>query len=1842
MPHSDSIQPAGDYPALVPLGSHAAIAPIPLKRPITLIGRRKEVVRLHLESSTVSKAHCAIVLNDWGCYIHDLGSRTHTWVNGQQITDADLADGDVVQIGRFQFKYVAARKVSPKTEALAGELVVSTLTDSLPVNTRVFRIGRRPSCDLQFDEPKVSNIHALLFACNGQWIVRDLASRTGVWLGGQPVRQAEIDDGSRLKIGSAVITFRHRHLDFEADDGADDDVAAPLTLGEALPAITAEPADDFASPPAHDSLAGALNFAPAPVPPQPIEQPLALADPVAEFPAQPLPPELVDDFAGDEIPGDDIPSADALASLRRGWRAPASEDAIPLSETHPPAARARPFEPPVVPVSESAPLDDDAAADLLERLGGEPEEIDLADLLGDTPLVPDSPSAKAETPHALPPLAPHPVSTPVPAPVPFETVVTDEFGEIVSGVIPQERVAETTPPGEVAETVVEVPLPTDEAVDESLTALDPLTDELPATSATEAADDFAMDLEPLAPDEKAEVDLTTPVADAGFPLDEAVAESAAVIDPVLDELPVAQTAPVETPPEPVAETPAAEPVFEAELEPLELDDAEPELIAPVDDAAFPLDTAVAEVSPVVDPVLDELPAADAPAADAPVVAAEIAPEPATIEAPADAEIEPGLDLEPINFAFVEAPAAPADVFAEASPEIAPVSPEEIAELKAEVPAESDDVEVFAAPVTDDELDASGEQPEPVAELADIDFEFDIEPPAVESAAAGLSADPGATVAETPDETLVIGELPPAEARPEPEDKIPTEAAAESPAVLSETAPAEIDSAAAGLNEEDAFDFFADESATAAAVVAEEDEIVRPVPPRPITPLPAPADEASVEIFDASPGESFGGLSLESADEEEPAAVNDSVTDTAMAVDLSAFIDGEREDDDEDAEWEDAAPPAEPVMEAGEEMPPVQGGTLRDLIPDHSPLIGGMFTPEGPMMIGGSPVVNFNAPPPPRPAPPATPSAPAHAVEQPARRRPLRVGFGGRTGKPSPFARGETSIVSDALAGTAAAESVDVFATPSPTAQDVEALAPEIASVPETVDLAEPSLAPVEDDVAPAESFVETAEPAPREVPLSAIKTEEDEIQAVAELFRPRPQHGMNGHVPTPFGQVPIPVAPRSQDDPVHAAQVRRARYRRIIGCLVATVPLAVGGVFAVYHFVQPYAMIDAKITYAGLDRLGIEDASTFRGKQNEALQSEQIRQKAIELLPAEATYGFLRDGQSLQKTLDPDPSIRWPADESGVMRLRIKSFDKAGDMGRMRALAQALIVSGGADKVQADLDAANAQIRSDTASSERKKRQLDDVNATLQDLQQAGNSRPGLDEIARLQNDRKKADDTLTSIKSTRQELEASVQVLQRPESVSLAPQTQVDVAQSDAALADLSQQLAQVQKQSETDKADAAGRSAAARTALDNSIAQFQNDLKGAQQLKQSPELAAYVDAANRIFLQTRELTEDLIRRQENYRTRLTELRARLAEKNEANTKDRIAKDEELKKLNDRLAIETRQLNAATAEGDTINAKKNELDIQLVKSLIGAREDLAKNDPVYNEAAEQLQAIIDQTEQTILDDRKHIDEKLTSVQADFARSAPAVEKLPDEQKVLKDSIEQKLADVNDKRKAYDAAADQAQAAQVKIEQDQKDKATALQLQIAARKQEVLDVAQAKASHDTEAARQQKLAATQDQLAQVRLKEQAAQQQLDAAGAAIDSAEKQRKAFVDSDLLRNEKQDQKQTLERDLKQIQSRLAERQAEVARLIVPDPKIEMQSYDSPDNRPIYAAGVGSGIFVLMMLPVLYTLMLTSRDAHHGHTPPPPDAPATLGFDPILPDVDLTADEDKADHVKTEEQAV
>lgn len=88
---------------------------------------------------------------------------------------------------------------------IEGELVGT----EIPLGQAPVTIGRAPDATLVLDDDYVSSRHSRLFLSDGRWLVEDLDSTNGTWIGRTRITAAtEVPLGEPLRIGRTTIELR--------------------------------------------------------------------------------------------------------------------------------------------------------------------------------------------------------------------------------------------------------------------------------------------------------------------------------------------------------------------------------------------------------------------------------------------------------------------------------------------------------------------------------------------------------------------------------------------------------------------------------------------------------------------------------------------------------------------------------------------------------------------------------------------------------------------------------------------------------------------------------------------------------------------------------------------------------------------------------------------------------------------------------------------------------------------------------------------------------------------------------------------------------------------------------------------------------------------------------------------------------------------------------------------------------------------------------------------------------------------------------------------------------------------------------------------------------------------------------------------------------------------------------------------------------------------------------------------------------------------------------------------------------------------------------------------------
>lgn len=80
---------------------------------------------------------------------------------------------------------------------------------TLPLTSSAILIGRAPSCTLVLDDDYSSSRHARIFPSGDQWVLEDLGSTNGTFIGNQRVSSpTPLSPGTQVRIGQSVVELQ--------------------------------------------------------------------------------------------------------------------------------------------------------------------------------------------------------------------------------------------------------------------------------------------------------------------------------------------------------------------------------------------------------------------------------------------------------------------------------------------------------------------------------------------------------------------------------------------------------------------------------------------------------------------------------------------------------------------------------------------------------------------------------------------------------------------------------------------------------------------------------------------------------------------------------------------------------------------------------------------------------------------------------------------------------------------------------------------------------------------------------------------------------------------------------------------------------------------------------------------------------------------------------------------------------------------------------------------------------------------------------------------------------------------------------------------------------------------------------------------------------------------------------------------------------------------------------------------------------------------------------------------------------------------------------------------------
>jgi chromosome segregation ATPase len=275
---------------------------------------------------------------------------------------------------------------------------------------------------------------------------------------------------------------------------------------------------------------------------------------------------------------------------------------------------------------------------------------------------------------------------------------------------------------------------------------------------------------------------------------------------------------------------------------------------------------------------------------------------------------------------------------------------------------------------------------------------------------------------------------------------------------------------------------------------------------------------------------------------------------------------------------------------------------------------------------------------------------------------------------------------------------------------------------------------------------------------------------------------------------------------------------------------------------------------------------------------------------------------------------------------------------------------------------------------------------------------------------------------------------------------------------------------------------------------------------------------------------------------------------------------------------------------------KKAEVD--LLRTMIKARQDLLPPDPFFARTIQSIQEIIDSTRKNIDEDRTRTEQQLAALQRTFTQNQN-VQRLPQEQKQLADQLQDQLSKINDARKLYNNAVDAGAADQ---DAAQRADITAMQEAIEARRKQLADENLQKLQGQQEQTRLTAINAKQDELTKLKEAETAAQDAYFAKNDELRTAQTKLKDATSNDNALDEAQRKKSQIESTLQAGNQSLRLKQ-EMANMAIepikPNINTDITQTREEDRRLLFTLLSGGTIMVFFFVLILWNVHALSMEA-------------------------------------------
>jgi pSer/pThr/pTyr-binding forkhead associated (FHA) protein/pimeloyl-ACP methyl ester carboxylesterase len=189
-----------------------------------------------LNDVRVSRTHAMLECGPNGVVLVDMGSSNGSRLNGLPVDRATLKPGDTISLGSQQLKYQVddpsedvglTMKIDTQVQlekAMVGEFLPKMVNDTSSPNLVIFTeektwsvdlgeqnrvtIGRDESCEVYINSHDISRRHAEVQREGDTFLLVDLNSTNGTWLGGTKIDRYCLQNGDSFRVGCAQLVFK--------------------------------------------------------------------------------------------------------------------------------------------------------------------------------------------------------------------------------------------------------------------------------------------------------------------------------------------------------------------------------------------------------------------------------------------------------------------------------------------------------------------------------------------------------------------------------------------------------------------------------------------------------------------------------------------------------------------------------------------------------------------------------------------------------------------------------------------------------------------------------------------------------------------------------------------------------------------------------------------------------------------------------------------------------------------------------------------------------------------------------------------------------------------------------------------------------------------------------------------------------------------------------------------------------------------------------------------------------------------------------------------------------------------------------------------------------------------------------------------------------------------------------------------------------------------------------------------------------------------------------------------------------------------------------------------------